>query len=78
MPVEMVGHEAESENAHRDALGGGRQEAEEGRVIVLLVEDFSAGIATVEDVITHSSDGSSSGTRHAKSLAAGRPRRQEK
>ena len=49
--VEVVGHQAVGEDAHREAFAGQADQLDERRVIVVIVEDGGAGVSSVEDVV---------------------------
>jgi hypothetical protein len=69
--MKVVGHEAVADAAHAGAGTGLPQEADEVMIVVGVVEDAAAFVASVEDVIAAASDSSSSGTRHAAIVAEG-------
>jgi len=49
----MIGHEAIREQPHRRAFLSVVQDAHEGFVVALVIEDRSAIIASIEDVKNH-------------------------
>lgn len=57
--VEMVGHQAIGEQAHGDAFASLTQQFDEGGVIAVFVEDGTAAIAPIEDMVTVAALGTS-------------------
>jgi hypothetical protein len=49
--VKMIGHQAEGQDAHRHAGRGLADELDEVREVAVVVEDLSAGIAPVENMV---------------------------
>jgi len=49
--MEMVGHEAEAQDAHGEFGFGGREQIEEGAIVAVLLKDDHAAIAAVEDMV---------------------------
>jgi hypothetical protein len=67
--MKMIGHEAVGEHAHRQALMGVGQQADEGVVVAVLVEDLGPTVAVVDDVVAIASLGGASGAWPAGRLA---------
>ncbi len=63
--VEMVGHQAEGQQPHRDMLLRLVQELDEGLEITVLVKDGAPAIPTVKDMVTVSAQSNSKGSCHA-------------
>ena len=70
--MEVVGHQAERQQAHREAGGGIGEQADEGVVVVVGVEDFGPAIAAVEGMVAEAAGGSACGPWHGVSLASER------
>lgn len=69
--VEMVGHQAQCEDAHGQALAGGLKQAKEGVVVVGLLEDGGAAIAPIEHVVDDPADTRASGSSHRCMIISG-------
>ena len=54
--MEMIGHQAISQHAHRRALAGLGQEGDEGLVVTVVMKNRGTGIPTVEDVVADPSN----------------------
>jgi len=67
----MIGHQAESEEAHGRAFAGLVQQANEGGEVAVFVEDGAATVAAIEDVVTVAALGGSCGAWHAVIIANG-------
>jgi hypothetical protein len=67
--VKVIRHEAIGKHPHRDPFAGAGQEFHEGIVIGVLVKDFGAGIAAIDDVVADPPDRSPCRAWHATSLA---------
>src|SRR3990172_8630961 len=66
--MEMVGHEAEAQQAHRHASTGRRQQFEKAAIVRVVMKHLTAGIAAVQDVVANTADGGARGTWHVNSL----------
>jgi hypothetical protein len=62
--VEVIGHDTETDQPHREAGGRVRQEADESVVVVVGVEDFGAAIAAIERVVAEAARGSACSAWH--------------
>jgi hypothetical protein len=62
--VEVIGHDAEGQDAHREPLAGSGQNGDEGFVVLVLVEDFGAVVAAVQDVVAVSANRGACGAWH--------------
>jgi hypothetical protein len=68
--VKVVRHETVGEQAHGHARGRAPQEAEEGGIIVGIVEDLRAAVAAVEDMVAVAANRGTCGAGHADIMAA--------
>jgi len=50
--MEMVGHQAITEQPHRQSLGCLDEQLNESGVVRVFMKDFRAGVAAIEDVVT--------------------------
>src|SRR3989338_1755911 len=66
--MEMVGHEAEAQQAHWHASTGRRQQFEKAAIVRVVMKHLTAGIAAVQDVVANTADGGARGTWHVNSL----------
>lgn len=66
--MKMIGHETETQHAHRHTPGSIVQQIEKGAVVRVVVKDLPAGIATVQDVVTKTADRGSGCAGHAGML----------
>jgi hypothetical protein len=64
--VEVVGHEAVAADPHGQSLAGQWEQIDECLEVGVIVEDASAAITAVDDVVADVSDGSASGAGHAE------------
>ncbi len=62
--VEVIGHQAVRQQAHGHAGRSLAEEVGEGGVVAVMVEDLSAGVATVEGVVAVAAHGSACGSGH--------------
>jgi hypothetical protein len=62
--MEVLGHEAKSEESHRNAFAGVSRQLEEGTLISVLVKDGASSVASVEDVVAATTPGSPSSAWH--------------
>jgi hypothetical protein len=67
--MKMIGQEAEAQDPHRDFDAGMRDGFQERLVIAVLKEHLTAGVATIDDVVTDSAHRSSRRPRHGAKLA---------
>jgi hypothetical protein len=72
--VKMIRHHAIAQHAHRQPLARPRDQPDEGRVIIVFVEDLGPRVATIEHMITNAAHRSSSCARHGATVDAERPR----
>src|SRR5437660_4031818 len=63
--VKVVGQQAIGEEAHGHAGASVTDEIDEVEIIALVMEDLSAGVAAVEDVVAEAANRSSGRTWHA-------------
>jgi hypothetical protein len=62
--VEVVGHQAGGQDAHRDWHGGLGDHVQEGVRVLGLVEDLGAGVTAVADMVGEAAPGGASGAWH--------------
>lgn len=62
--MKMVGHEAVAEHTYGQAFARRGKEITKGFIIGVVAKDAGPAIAAVDDVVTDSTDGSTSGSRH--------------
>ena len=74
--MEVVGHQAVTQEVHREPGGGVAHGVDEGVVVRRLVEDLGAAVAAVEDVIPCVGDRSSCSPGHATRVSERAPRPQ--
>jgi hypothetical protein len=63
--MEMVGHEAPTDDPHRQPLARRLEQADERLEILVLVKDLGPTVATVEQMVAPVRSGSSRGSWHA-------------
>jgi hypothetical protein len=68
--VEVIGHDAECNEPHREAGGRFSEQAGESVVIIVGVKDLGAAIAAIERVVAEAARGSACSAWHEISLAA--------
>ena len=66
--VEVVGHQAPGQHAHRQLGAGLAQQAGEGGVVVGAVEDLGSAVADVQGVVALAAHGGASAAGHAAIL----------
>jgi len=66
----MIGHQAITQDAHWQALAGLLHEADQGLVVVRLVEDIRPPIPAVEDVVADPARCVSQGSWHGPQRSA--------
>ena len=62
--LEVIAHEAESQDSHRDAKRCLGHDFDEGLIVVGLVEDGGPSVSTIEDMVSVSANRTASRTRH--------------
>ena len=67
--VEVVGHQAVGQDAHREAVAGLSDEADEGGVVGVLVEDLGFAVAAVQNVVAHVAESGSGRSGHSPKLS---------
>src|SRR6266404_7572629 len=65
----MIGHQAIGQDAQRHAGAGLAQQADEGVVIALVVEDLGPAVAAVDDVVTVAAHGGTGSAWHGAIIA---------
>ncbi len=76
--MEVIGHEAKSQQGHGDVFAGFAEQAEKGSVISVFVENGTAAIASVEDMVAVTTLGSAGISWHGKDYGRAPDRKQEK
>jgi hypothetical protein len=61
--MKMVGHQAVSQNSHRLTKCSLAHHLQKGVVVIFLTEDLRTSVASIEDMISESSQGSPSNAR---------------
>ena len=75
--MEVIGHEAKSQQGHGDVFAGFAEQAEKGSVISVFVENGTAAIASVEDMVAVTTLGSR-GFRGMERIMGGRRTKSKK
>jgi hypothetical protein len=64
--IEMVGHQAPTDEAHRQPLAGRHEQVDERLIILFLLKDVSATVATIERVVAPVRMGRSRSSRQGR------------